>query len=94
MFSLNLSVIFHSPAHTQRVIDNIPQTIHHDFVEEFANSLQTYLLGALDLNGGGASKRLQMLLEEDPRIRIDREKLEDRRIRLENIKTRLDTFRI
>ncbi|TBU37909.1 P-loop containing nucleoside triphosphate hydrolase protein [Dichomitus squalens] len=78
----------------KRLIDEIPRTIHRDFVEGFAHSLQTYLLDALDLGGDNASKRIQMLLEEDPRIRDDRVRLEERRKRLESIKARLDSFRI
>ncbi|EJF59398.1 hypothetical protein DICSQDRAFT_148489 [Dichomitus squalens LYAD-421 SS1] len=78
----------------KRLIDEIPRTIHRDFVEGFAHSLQTYLLDALDLGGDNASKRIQMLLEEDPRIRDDRVRLEERRKCLESIKARLDSFRI
>ncbi len=78
----------------QRVIDNVPQTIHHDFVQGFAYGLQAHLLGKLDLGGEDASQRLEKLLEEDPDVARTRKDLEDRKKRLEDMKVRLTDFRI
>ncbi|KAI1782037.1 P-loop containing nucleoside triphosphate hydrolase protein [Ganoderma leucocontextum] len=78
----------------KRVIDNVPQTIHHDFVQGFADGLQAYLLGKLDLGGKDASQRLEKLLEEDPSVSRRRRYLQDRKKRLEEMKIRLTDFRI
>ena len=84
-----------SPGHRiQRVIDNVPQTIHHDFVQGFAYGLQAFLLGKLDLGGKDASERIEKLLEEDPHVSRTRKQLEDKKRKLENMKVRLNDFRI
>ena len=78
----------------QRVIDNVPQTIHHDFVQGFAYGLQAFLLGKLDLGGKDASERIEKLLEEDPHVSRTRKQLEEKKRKLENMKVRLNDFRI
>ncbi|KAI1782554.1 hypothetical protein LXA43DRAFT_905446, partial [Ganoderma leucocontextum] len=78
----------------KRVIDNVPQTIHHDFVQGFAYGLQAYLLGKLDLGGEDASQHLEKLLEEDPSVSGRRRYLQDRKKGLEGMKVRLTDFRI
>ncbi|PIL37749.1 transporter [Ganoderma sinense ZZ0214-1] len=78
----------------KRVIDNVPHTIHHAFVQGFAQGLRPYLLGKLDIGGEDAPQRLEKLLEEDPEVLRARKELEDRRTRLEDIKARLNIFRV
>ena len=78
----------------QRVIDNVPLTIHHDFVQGFAYGLQAHLLGKLDLGGEDAAARIEKLLEEDPGVARERKALEEKKGRLENLKARLNDFRI
>ncbi|PIL37741.1 transporter [Ganoderma sinense ZZ0214-1] len=78
----------------QRVIDNVPQTIHHDFVQGFAYGLQAHLLGKLDLGAKDASARIEKLLEEDPDVARERKELEEKKRKLEEMKIRLNNFRI
>ena len=76
------------------MIDNVPQTIHHDFVQGFAYGLQAYLLGKLELGARDASGRIEKLLEEDPAVSRARSDLQEKKKRLEAMKVRLDDFRI
>ncbi|KAM5542532.1 hypothetical protein V8D89_003991 [Ganoderma adspersum] len=78
----------------KRVIDNVPHTVHHDFVHGFAHGLRPYLLGKLDLGGKDASQRLEKLLEEDPDVSRAKKRLQERKKQLEDMRVRLNEFRI
>ena len=76
----------------QRIIDNVPQTVHRNFVEGFAKGLQAHLLVKLDMNGTDARQRIRQLLAEDPGVEALRAHLNERLRRLEDIRTRLNAF--
>ena len=76
----------------QRIIDNVPQTVHRDLVESFAKGLQVHLLVKLDMNGTDAHQRVRKLLAEDPGVEALRAHLNERLRRLEDIRTRLNAF--
>lgn len=79
--------------HLQRVIDNVPHTVHHDFVHGFAHGLRPYLLGKLDLGGKDASQHVEKLLEEDPDVSRARKRLEERKKQVEDMRVGLNEFR-
>ena len=74
----------------QRIIDNVPQTIHHALCHKLAESMQAFLLGQLQLSAPDASERFKDLLAEDPQFEIKREELREQITRLKDIKANLE----
>jgi hypothetical protein len=74
------------------VIDYIPLTIEHELNQTLANNFETSLLKSL-FEEPDASDVMKALLREDPALTTKRASLEERRVRLTEIKQRLDNFR-
>ena len=76
----------------QRIIDHVPTTIQHDFVQGFADTLQDFLLKKLELDDKSATGRFEKWLAEDPSVARARSRLQERLDRLTSIRLRLESY--
>lgn len=71
---------------TQRIADDVPESIKLNLLFRFVDGLQDYLLASLRLDSEDAAERLQGLLAEDPQIARERAQLKHKLARLTEIK--------
>ena len=77
---------------SQRIIDHVPTTIQHDFVQGFADTLQDFLLRQLEADEKDATQRFEKWLEENPNVARARSRLQERLDRLNSIRSRLENY--
>ncbi len=73
----------------QRIIDNVPLAIDHEFLFAFADELQSHLISALGLNGTDAVIKCTKYLAEEPTVVAERDELLARRKRLLGVQEEL-----
>ncbi|KAF8885539.1 P-loop containing nucleoside triphosphate hydrolase protein [Gymnopilus junonius] len=77
----------------RRLIDYVPLTIEHQLNQAFARDINSTLLQAIFKDTDEEQVDVTGLIKEDPAIERVRTELEDRKVRLLQIKEKLDTFR-
>ncbi|KAI0327159.1 hypothetical protein GY45DRAFT_1309181 [Cubamyces sp. BRFM 1775] len=77
----------------KRYADDIPMEIKNTLLIHFAGALQDHLVDGL-LRAPDSPQRLEKLVEEDPKVKRERGRLQDRRRRLQEIHARLDNLRV
>ena len=77
---------------SQRIIDDVPRIIDHDFLRPIAQELQPSLIAGLGLGEQNAAERARAYIAEDESITSLRMALEQRHTRLESIQARLHSF--
>ncbi|TFK32039.1 P-loop containing nucleoside triphosphate hydrolase protein [Crucibulum laeve] len=76
----------------KRIIDYIPLTVEHGLNQELSGQLPKALLSSF-FEDPNATEKMKQLLSEDPVLTAKREGLEGRKLRLLQIKERLDAFK-
>ncbi|TFK32040.1 P-loop containing nucleoside triphosphate hydrolase protein [Crucibulum laeve] len=76
----------------KRIIDYVPLTIEHGLNQDLASRLPKSLLSSLFENAN-ATENMKELLSEDPAITVKRKFLDGRKMRLLQIKEKLDGFK-
>ncbi len=68
-------------------------TIEHSLNQPFANNMQETLMKSL-FEDPSATESMKDLLSEEPSIAITRERLDSKKVRLLEIQTKLNEFRV
>jgi len=77
----------------KRISHSVPMTIEHSLNQPLANNMQETLLKSL-FEDPSATESMKDLLSEEPSIAITRERLESKKVRLLEIKAKLNDFRV
>ena len=77
---------------TQRIIDNIPRIIDHDFLFAIGKDLQKSLIDGLSLGTEHATDRAKMYLAEDADVATQRQFLKQKKDRLDGVLKKLYDF--
>jgi len=78
----------------QRVIDDVPRIVDHDFFHALAKGIQGALMEGVGLCGAQAKELAAMYLTEDPDVVTQREDLRVKILRAEEVLKRLFKFDI
>jgi hypothetical protein len=76
----------------KRVIDNVPSAIDRAFLHGLSQDIQKALLEGLGLTSNDANDKARRYLAEDPRVTGDREELQAKLARLEDVWRQLVQF--
>lgn len=76
----------------QRIIDNIPRIVDHDFLRAIGKELQKALIDGLSLGTEHATDRAKMYLAEDADVSTQRHALKQRKDRLDGVLKKLYDF--
>ena len=76
----------------QRIIDNVPRIIDHDFLRAISREIQGALVVGLRLGDDNANERAKAYLSEEENVTVTRAQLLDKRRLLEGVQTRLRVF--
>ena len=76
----------------QRIIDNIPRIIDHDFLHSVVKEIQDQLIAGLELGTGNATARSGQYLAEDEQVSLNRKTLDHKMQRLDQVQKKLWTF--
>ncbi len=76
----------------QRIIDNIPRIIDHDFLRAIGKELQSSLITGLVLGTEQATDRASMYLAEDDQVAYERVYLTEKKKRLDGVLKKLYSF--
>ncbi|KAF8970895.1 P-loop containing nucleoside triphosphate hydrolase protein [Flammula alnicola] len=77
---------------SKRIIDYVPLAIEHELNQSFASEIETTLVTNIFKDSEGGKLDVQELLKEDPIINGRRKELGERKVRLLQIKDKLDKF--
>ena len=77
---------------SQRIIDDIPRIIDHDFLRTISKDLQRSLISGLALATDRASERARAYLAEDPQVKARRSYLTQKKDRLQAVLKELYKF--
>jgi hypothetical protein len=77
----------------QRISHSVPMTIEHSLNQSLANNMRETLLKSL-FEDPSATESMKDLLSEEPSIAITRERLESKKVRLLEIRAKLNDFRV
>ena len=76
----------------QRIIDNIPRIIDHDFLRSIGQGMQGALIRGLSLGTEHATERAELYLAEHPQVAAQRVYLEQKKGRLDGVLRKLYDF--
>lgn len=76
----------------QRIIDNLPRIIDHDFLRALDENIHGALNKGLGVGESDAYARAENYLKDEPDVVAAREELSRKKERLEEIVERLDRF--
>ena len=79
---------------SQRIIDNIPRIIDHDFLRSIAKEVQESLIAGLALGTDQATERAGVYLAEDPQVKIQRLGLTQKKDTLDAVLKELYKFQM
>jgi len=88
-------VVAHIPPETpwlQRIIDDLPRIVDHNFLHAFGRNLQGALVDAFGIGSEKATERAGMYLAEEPDVTARREELKAKEQRLEEVLRKLFNF--
>ncbi|KAJ3486023.1 hypothetical protein NLI96_g4541 [Meripilus lineatus] len=77
---------------SQRIIDNIPRIINHDFLGTISQEIQGALIKGLSLGTERGTERASMYLSEGEEVRVRRKELASKKQRLEGVLNALYQF--
>jgi hypothetical protein len=77
---------------SQRIIDNIPRIIDHDFLQSIMKEMQKALIKGLDLAGESSSQTAAAYLAEDESVSVRRTELLQKKKRLKAVRDKLTRF--
>jgi hypothetical protein len=76
----------------QRIIDDIPRIIDHDFLRCIAKETQQTLIDGLGLSGDNVTKTASMYLAEDEAVSARRLALQQKKMRIKGVMDKLYRF--